>query len=129
MSGGAMGETCARLSAGAAAAMTSGPLYLTAIPLLAGTVVTNITYITGLTAASGPTHWWYGLYDSSLNQLAVTADQTTAAMAASTAYTLPVATGAGGSITSYTIGTSGLYYLGFVMVATVTMPSLMRLAV
>src|SRR5260370_40665533 len=91
MSGGAMGETCARLSAGAAAAMTSGTLYLTAIPLLAGTVVTNITYITGLTAASGPTHWWHGLYDSNLHQLAVTADQTPAAMPPRTAYTLPVA--------------------------------------
>lgn len=124
---GAIAETFSRIAGAASAALTSGVLELTAIPLLTGTTVTDITFLTGSTAAVTPTHWWYGLYDNNLNQLAVTADQTTTAIAANTSYSLQLATAASGSISNYTLSYSGLYYLGWMATAG-TMPTLLRLA-
>jgi hypothetical protein len=122
----AQGQTISREqgAGNTSVSMTTGQLLVCSTSLHAGQVISNITWMTAATAAVTPTHWWYVLLDGSLNLLAVTADQTTAAMAANTVLTLAVATIASGSASSYTVPTSGLYYVG-VMVTAGTMPNFM----
>jgi hypothetical protein len=88
----------------------TGQLFLVAIPLLAGTVVTSAFWWSATQAAVTPTHWWFSLHDSALAFLRQTADQTTTAWAATTKKTVAFAT-------TYTATYSGLYYLGFMMAA------------
>jgi hypothetical protein len=68
-----------RFATTASAALTSGTVYLTSIPLPAGLVVSKCTMFTNTTAKSGGTHGWYVLVDASMKVLAVTADQVDAA--------------------------------------------------
>lgn len=103
-----------------ASAISSGVLTLCAVALPKGAVISNITFVSSTTAAGTPTHWWFGLYDSSRVQLATTADQTTTAWAASTAKTLSIATIASGAASSFTTTYEGLYYLGLLVTATST---------
>ncbi|HEX3786092.1 MAG TPA: glycosyl hydrolase family 28-related protein [Pseudonocardiaceae bacterium] len=120
---GAIAESISRMTnLSATLAPTSGNLYLQAIVLPASAVVGHLAFATGGTAAGTPTHWWYGLLDSNRNLLAVTADQTTTAFAANTLSSLPIATIASGSATSFTTTYTGLYYVGLMMTAT-TMPN------
>lgn len=98
-------------------ALTSGTLYLCAIFLPLGAVVSNITFVSATQAAVTPTNWWFGLYDSSRVQLATTANQTTTAWAASLAKTLNVATIASGASSTFTTTYEGLHYLGIMMTA------------
>lgn len=65
----------------------TGIVFMTPIWIPRGMVVNNINFRTGGTAASGPTHWWLGIADSTGKQLAHTADQTTGAIAANTTIT------------------------------------------
>lgn len=95
---------------------TTGQIYLQAIWLAAGTVVNNVSFFSATTAASVPTHYCFALYDINRNLLATTADQTSTAWAANTIKTLAVTA-------PYTIPTTGLYYLAFMMVAT-TVPTM-----
>jgi len=101
----------------------TGILNLDAIWLPKGVVVSSLNYLTGATAATTPTNWWFGLYDSSRVQLATTANQTTTAIAAATAVSLPIATIASGSASSFTTTYAGLHYIG-IMVAATTPPTL-----
>lgn len=119
---GALAETYPRSGSPIASAifLTSGQLYLTAIALPAAAVISSVTFSSGSTAASSPTHWWYGLYDSNRVQLALTADQLTAAFPATTPKTLAIATVAAGSASTFTTTYEGLYYIGFMMAATST---------
>jgi len=94
---------------------TTGQIYLQAIWLSAGTVVTNISFSSATTAASVPTHYCFALYDSSRNLCGSTADQTSTAWAANTVKTLALTA-------AYTVPTTGLYYLAFMVVAT-TVPT------
>ena len=104
---------------------STGVMDLTAIFLPAGQTITNINYVTGTTAANGPTHWWFALYDdgrgsSSSGQLALlgqTADQTSTAMAASTNFGLAL-------ITPWVTQYAGIYYLGYLQTVSTTMASL-----
>lgn len=111
---GATGETVPRSQAtGATSSLaTSGTIYLSAIALPQGTVVNNITFITGTgTLKTGGTHGWYCLADSGLVVRAATADQIDASTkwgTASTVYTL--------ATNAYTTTYTGLYYVG-IMVA------------
>lgn len=89
----------------------TGVLYMQAIYLTAGTVVSNISFCSATTAANTPTHWMFGLFDASRNLLAATADQTTTAWAANTLKTVAVTS-------PYTVPTTGLYYVGIFMTAT-----------
>lgn len=89
-----------------------------AIFLPAGFTVGHIAFVSGTTAASVPTHWWFCLRDLKGNLLAVTADQLTTAWAASTQKSLAVATTAEGSATAFTTRYSGLYYISRTMAAT-----------
>ena len=95
---------------------TTGQIYCQAIWLTAGTVVTNITISSATTAASVPTHYCFALYNTSLSLLGSTADQLTAAWAANTLKTLALTA-------AYTVPTTGLYYIAFMMVAT-TVPTI-----
>lgn len=122
---GAIAETIPRSGGmtNTSATLTSGQLTLTAIALPAGAKVSNITFVSGTTAETTPQHRWFGLFDSNRNALALTADDTTT-WAANTALTLPVATIASGSATSYTTTTTGLFYVGCMVASGGTMPTL-----
>ena len=98
------------------AALTSGTLRLSPIYLAAGTVVSSISFFSATTAAGTPTNYRFGLFDSSRNLLAESANQTTSAWAANAIKTLAMTT-------PYRVPTSGLYYIGYYMTAT-TVPTL-----
>lgn len=104
-------ETCPEVNT--AAPTASGTLFLQAIYLTAGQLVSNITMSTATTAAGTPTHYWFALYSGGTSPalLASSADQTSTAWAATTVKTLAMAT-------PYRVPTSGLYYVGIAMVAT-----------
>lgn len=107
-----------RYLASNASALTTQVMTSVALPLIAGDVVTNLTFLSGATAAGTPTNWWFALYDTSGTPalIAQTADQLTAAWAANTAVTLPLST-------AYTVANSGVYYAA-VMVKATTVPTL-----
>lgn len=89
---------------------TAGTLFMQAIYLTAGMTVSSISWHSATTAASGPTHWLFGLYSAARALLATSTDQTSTAWAATTMKTL--------SMTSpYLIPTSGFYYIGMFMTA------------
>jgi peroxiredoxin family protein len=91
--------------------ITSGTLFLQAIYLRAGMLVSNITLCSATTAAGTPTNYFFALYDGNRNLRAQSANQTTTAWAANTVKTLAMTT-------PYRIPTSGVYYIGFFMTAT-----------
>lgn len=92
--------------------LASGRLSLYAIELLAGQVVNSITFLTANTPAmSGATNQWFSLWDASRNKLGVTNDDGATAWPVFTPKTLALTA-------AYTVPTSGLYYLGIVVVAT-----------
>lgn len=93
--------------------MTSVPIYLQA-----GDTVTNLSFISGATAANTPTNWWFALYGLGATPalLGQTADQGNAAWAADTVKTLALAA-------PVKITTSGVY-LAAVMVKATAVPSL-----
>ena len=96
----------------------TGVLWLAAVALPVGLSVGHICFTSGTTLAGTPTHWWFGLYNSSRVQLATTADQTTTAWAATTAKNLAVATIASGASSTFVTTYTGLHYVGFMMTAT-----------
>jgi hypothetical protein len=106
-------ETCVETNSTVSA---SGTLNMMAIYLWAGQLVSNISISSATTAAGTPTNYRFGLFDSSRNLLAESANQTTSAWAANTVKTLAMGT-------PYRVPTSGLYYIGYYMTAT-TVPTL-----
>lgn len=96
--------------------LTSGRMCVVAIHLQAGDVVNSITFM-NTTAGSGLTHVWYALYDANHNLISATADDTSTAWVANTAKTLALSS-------SYTVPTTGLYYLGIVVVGS-TLPNML----
>jgi hypothetical protein len=77
------------------AAAASDAFLYAAVPCDAGTVITNVVIWTGNTAASTPTHQFGAIYSglaSAPAKLAASADGTTAAIAAKTAYTFALST-------------------------------------
>lgn len=98
------------------AAITSGTALGVPIYLRKGDVVTNITFLSGATAAGTPTNWWFALYDTADALLAQTADQLTAAWAASTKKTLALSA-------AQTIATTGWHTVA-VSVTASTVPTL-----
>jgi hypothetical protein len=102
-------ETCPEVNTVAPTA--SGTLFMQAIYLYAGQLVSNITASSATTAANTPTNYFFALYDGSRNLRAVSANQTTTAWAANTVKTLAMTT-------PYRVPTSGLYYIGVMMTAT-----------
>lgn len=102
-------------------ALTTQVMLSVALPLVAGDKVTNITFVSGDTAAGTPTNWWFALYDTAGALLAQTADQTSTAWAANTAKKVALAT-------AQTISTPGIYYAA-IMVKATTVPTLAGVAV
>ena len=116
-------ETYPRWSITGSFTTVSGVLRMAAIALPSNLTIGHLVFMGGATAASGQTHWWFGLYDNNLVQLATTADQTSGAWNTNAVNTLAIATIASGASTTFTTTYSGLHYLGFMMAAT-TVPSL-----
>jgi hypothetical protein len=73
------------------AATGTGVAIGTRIYLRKGDVVTNLTFVSGNTAAGTPTNWWHALYDEAGALLSQSADQLTGAWAANTAKKLALA--------------------------------------
>lgn len=73
-------------------ALTTQVMLSTALPLVKGAVVTNLTFVSATTAAGTPTNWWFGLYDSAGNLISQSKDQFTTAWGSATAKTLPLST-------------------------------------
>lgn len=110
-------ETCDRAAlASSAISTTSGVLYLSAIPLFAGQVISGITVCTGSLGATGPTNWWFALYDRNLALLGQSADQLTTAIASNTAYALSL-------VSPYIVPVTESYYLGIMFATSVTNPN------
>ena len=100
------------------ASLTTQVMTSVGLALMQGDIVTNLTFLSGTTAAGTPTNWWFALYDTSATPALVgqTADQTSTAWAANTAKTLALAT-------PYVVPASGIYYAA-IMVKATTPPSL-----
>lgn len=99
-------ESCPRLFAGGDLAIAATGVELAVgVPLQAGDVVTNITFVTGGTAAGTPTAGYLVLRDSGGAKLAQTADFGSTARAANTAYTVALTA-------AYTVVAAGLFYVG-----------------
>lgn len=113
---GALAETIPAQIATTTLALATGVASLAAVHLAAGALVSNVGFVS-VVAASGSTHGWGVLTDSSGNVLAVTADSLTANLAATTwnqlAFTKPAMAG-------YT----GLFYLGVMVAQGTTAPTL-----
>lgn len=124
---GAIADTFDRTAILASQTPVSGTLHMTAIELRAGQIVSNFSARIGGTGLATGTNQWIGLYDSGGVQLAVTADQALATITALTGITWPVATIASGAASSYTVPTTGLYYVGM-MLKGGTMPSMAGMA-
>lgn len=94
--------------------MTSVPLHL-----VAGDVITNLSFHSGQTAAGTPTNWWFALYDTAATSalIAQTADQLTAAWAAFTVKALALSA-------AYTVQKTGVYWAAIHVKAT-AVPSLL----
>lgn len=98
------------------ALLSSGRLSLQAIWLPAGVTISSISFWSATTAAGTPTNQLFGLFDSSLNLLRSSTNDTTTAWAANSRKTL--------SLTStFTTTYSGIYYLGLMVTAT-TVPTI-----
>lgn len=100
-----------------ASILSSGRESMSAVWLNAGQVITNITFVSSTTALVTGANQWFSLRDANRVLLKVTADNTTTAWGALTARTLALAGG------TYTVLTSGVYYLG-IMVNAATPPTL-----
>ena len=97
-------------------ALATGRLTLEAITLRQGDVLTSIRFWSATTAAGTPTNQIFGIYDANLNLVANTSNDTTTAWAANARKTLSLTS-------SYTVPSTGLYYLGIMVTAT-TVPTL-----
>lgn len=117
-------ETTSRLRVSTESQPSSGYLYLVPIWLPKGAVISNISFVSGNTAAATPTNCWFSLHDRNRVALARTANAGTTAWAATSTRTLDLAQTTAGTATTYATTYTGLHYLGFMMTAT-TMVSLM----
>jgi hypothetical protein len=97
------GSACANLGA-----LASGTVFMSAVELHEGDTVTSITFMSATTAGSNMTHQWFGLYDTALNRLAQSADDTSTAWAANSPKTLNMGT-------PYPVTASGMYYIAILV--------------
>lgn len=112
----AWAETANRNTVSSSFTPVSGTLYIYSVYLQAGTVISNIGFCTGTTAASGPTHWWTVLLDNTYKLQAHSADKTSTALPASTWQSLPM-------VTPYTTTYTGTHYVGFMVTTSTTQPT------
>ena len=129
--GSSVAETMPRMFVTGSFTPATGAIRTTAVYLYAGQVISNITFSTGSTAGASVTGTWAGLFTSNAGYtqftlVAATAQQSLTSMNATTMFTWPIATIAAGSSTTYTVPTTGIYYIGACITAT-TVPSLAAL--
>jgi hypothetical protein len=100
-------------------ALTTQVMTAAAIKLVAGDVITNVSYFVGTTAAGTPTNSWVALYSNAATPalLAQSADATSGALAAFTKQTIALAT-------AQTISKTGIYWVAIMSKAT-TVPTLL----
>jgi hypothetical protein len=125
--GGSIAETIPRMFVSGNLTLTSSQLRTTAVYLYAGQVISNITFATYTTAGATVTGTWGGLFTSNAGYstftlVAATAQQSVSSLAASSYFTWPIATIASGASSTYTVPTTGIYYIGVCITAT-TMPT------
>ena len=127
-------ETMPRWSASSATISfaTSGNIVGSPVYLVAGQVVSNINFSTGTTAGSTLTGNWAAILTSSGTVVALTAQQGLSAMAATTVFTWPIATTVSGSTgtssSTWTVPTTGIYYIGICVTGTTT-PSMVGVSI
>ena len=118
---GALAETYPRwMGSGNSVTLSSGRLMLQAIYLPQNITLTSISIRSGATALASGSNQWFALYNSALDLLMQTDDDTSIAWAAGTVKTLNLTS-------TYTTTSAGLYYIGILIVAS-TMPTIMRLS-
>lgn len=100
------------------AALTTQVMLSVLVPVQPGELISNISFVSGATAAGTPTNYWFALYSSAATPalLAQSADQLTAAWAANTVKTLALAT-------AQRITAAGYVYAA-IMVKATSVPSL-----
>jgi hypothetical protein len=98
---------------------TTGQLFLAAVALQQGQIIKNIGYVTGTSGATAPTAQWSGLFSASGQLLCNTGNQGATAIASTTGYAYPIVTANGVAASSFTVPTTGLYYVGISISATV----------
>lgn len=89
----------------------SGTMFMQAIYLQAGQLISNIILWSATTAAGTPTNYNVGLYSAARGLLAQGTNKTTEAWAANSQKTFALTV-------AYRVPTSGLYYVGYYMTAT-----------
>jgi hypothetical protein len=123
----AVAESVPRFALNGSVTPTSTQQRLAAVYLVAGQVISNISFATYSTsAANSVTNTWAGIYTLSgttLTLVARTADQGAITMGTSTLFTWAIAQIASGASSTYTVPTSGFYYVGPCITAT-TCPTL-----
>jgi hypothetical protein len=130
--GGSIAETIPRMFVTGSPTLTSSQLRTTAVYLYAGQVISNITFATSATAGATVTGTWGGLFTSNAGYstftlVAATAQQGVSSLAAGSYFTWPIATIASGASSTYTVPTTGIYYIGVCITAT-TMPTVTGLS-
>jgi hypothetical protein len=114
---GALAETCQRVTCSSSTiAMPTGSLIISQITLVQGVPTTTGHWVSGTTGCTTTTHWWYVLLDNTRKVVAVTADQTSTHITASTDN--PVNWG-----TIYTPTYTGIFYLGVMVACSGTAPT------
>lgn len=93
------------------AAGATGTLFMQAIYLQAGQLISNITIWSATTAAATTTNLFFALYDGNRNLVAQSANQGAYTWAANSSKTLAMTT-------PYKVPKSGIYYIGLLQVAT-----------
>ena len=117
----AVGESLPRWFITSSVGLTSGSFRASAIYLTAGTVINKITFETYTTAGSSVTGTWAGIFTLSgttATLVAATAQQSLSSMSATTLFTWPIATIASGASSTYTVPSTGIYYVGACVTAT-----------
>lgn len=104
------------------ASLTTQVMTSVGIPLIAGSVVSTMSVLSGATALSTPSHAWMALYSPAGNLLGQSTDVPAQALAANTVLTHTFATGAGTGGT-IPISVSGVYFAAIMIQAT-TVPTL-----
>ena len=122
----AIAETVGRIFLNSSLSPASGAVRINAVYLTAGQVIHNISFNTTATAGTTVSGTWGGIFTASgttVTLVAATAQQGLSSLPATSLFTWPIATIAAGLSSTYTVPSSGLYYIGVCITAT-TMPTM-----
>lgn len=94
-----------------AASLVTQVMTSVALPLDQGDLISNLSFLSGATAAAAPTNWWFALYTPAGVLIGQTADQLATAWAADLVKTLALAV-------AYNVPVRGVYFAAIMMKAT-----------